>query len=579
MAKDIGKNELARKILQFFWFLGGDVVDERVLTDPKDFQTVFEKVMNKTKEKFEELRSVKEAAKCPELLSLLEKMEKGEQVDEDRLRDLLGSYATLQRKAGTLLSALQRWQVAENVDRVGGKGDPNMLDQVTRIGEKTFGATLRDLAPYGVFRTRSYRAEDGRLILLAPAPDTSKLTTQLKEGGKAYLTLEAAILLPILHRMAMRVPLLGRVFRPWYVRLGVPVALAEASLAGAEGGARVLTMSNAIDAVEQSVNTLEVSEGGLSPETAKEIGNMLFEHLLIAMQAAEGTHPGTPRQDLTLEAHIYTNQILTALGYPPYHEISPSVLPGKIDQDMSPEMQQYLTVKLDERAGITKETRDDLQKLYAKIKASQRGASAPTEIQESPVDQLIREEKLPPIFSREKLERILLEAAHSPEFREKGKMEKALKALGETEEEQTQAVFALAGDTFFILSRLQLLDFEYRDGERGNIRNKIPSEKLDPLEKEVKRLVKKVPLTHILATIKYLENHEPSNKEIAKIWYRKEYPSGFLGNFLGMAKRGVDNDIDKRFGTTGNRSGLGEKFLRDYADLWYYSKVFLEDTK
>ncbi len=570
MAKDIGKNEFARKILQFFWFLGGDAVDERVLTDPKEFQNVFEKVMSTTKEKFEEIGKAKEAAECPELLLLLEEMEKGEQIDESRLGNLLGSYATLQRQSGTLLSALQRWQVVENVDRVGGKGNANMLDQVTRIGDKNFGASLRDLAPYGVFRTRSYRDEEGRLILLAPAPDSSQLT----EGVKSYITLEAAILAPILHRMMTRVPLLGRVFRPWYVRLGVPIALAEVSRAGAKGGADSLTMKNAIDAVEQSVQNLEASKGGMSGEAVKKVGDSLFEHLLIAMQAAEGDHPGIPRQDIALEAHIYTNQILTALGYPPYHNISPTVLPSEVRDDMSPEVQEYVAVKVNERMGITAEARAQREKLRAKINASEHGQSAPTKTPESRVDQLLRDEKLPPVFSKEEMERILIEAARAPEFREKGKMENALKALGETEEEQTQAVFALAGDAYFTLKRLRQLDYKYRKGRSGNIRNSIPKEELAPVEKDVKRLVREVPVMHVLAASKYLEDHEPGNSDIAKNWYREDYPSGFFGNFLGIAKGSVDSEIEKRFGTTGNRTGVGEKFLQDFADLWYYSEVF-----
>lgn len=580
MAKDVRKNEFARKILQFFWFLGGDAMDERVLTDPKEFQNVFEKVLSKTREKFEEIRRTKEAAECPELLSLLEKMEKGEQVNEDRLRELLESYALLQRQTGALLSALQRWQIAENVDRVGGKGDANMLDQVTRVDDKTFGASLRNLAPYGVFRSRSYRDEKGRLILLAPAPDTSSFKTQLGEGVKSYITLEAAILTPILHRMMMRVPLLGRVFRPWYVRLGVPVAFAEISRAGAKGGAELLTMKNAIDSVEQSVLALEAGEGSMPAEDVRKIGNSLFEHLLIAMQAAEGDHPGVPRQDLALEAHIYTNQLLTALGYPPYHEISRTVLPSAVREDMSPEVREYVAVKVNERGGITAEARAAREKLRAKINTSEHGQSAPTNVPTSEVDQLLQDGKLPRIFSKEKMIKILLEAANAPEFRKRGgKMERTLRTLGDTAEKESEAIFALAGDVHYTLTTLRQLDADARKvrGE-GTIRDKMPKAEREKVEQEVMHLVHEVPLMQVLTASRFLVSHEPSNEVIAKVWARTSPPSGWIANLFGTPKK-FDDEINMRFGNPGNRTGLGTKFLEEWVELQQYDLAFLSQPK
>lgn len=549
-------------------------------TTPGEFQQVFDEVMTRTKGEFEKIATAEDAAACAELLTLLREMERGKSIDEKRLRELLASYTRLQQQAGALLAALQRWQIAENVDRVGGAGDANMLEQVTRVGEKGALGHLRELAPYGIFRLRSYRDEDGRLILLAPAADTSQFKTQLTEGAKAYLTMEAAILIPLLHRMAMRIPLLGRVFRPWYVRLGVPIALAEVSMAGADAGARGVRMEQAVDAIEQCVKSLDASKGRFSSAEAKKVGDSLFEHLLIAMQAAEGAHPGTPRQDIALEAHIYTNQILTALGYPPYHEISPTVMPDKAARTLSPEVRQYLAVKESERAGIQRETRERIEALRSKVAAARRGRTAPTEKPRSPVDVILQDEVLPPVFDKEKLQRILADASQAPEFHRKGgKMEQALQGFGETEKEQTGVIFDLAGDAYFIAKRLRQLDYKYRKGKRGDIHDDIPKDELGPVEEEVAHLIHEVPLVHILAAARYLESHEPTNEEIANVWYREGYPKGVFQNFLGMQRRAVDTEINRRFGNPGNRTGLGKKFLQDWVDLWDYARYYVPEEK
>jgi len=84
---------------------------------------------------------------------------------------------------------------------------------------------------------------------------------------------------------------------------------------------------------------------------------------------------------------------------------------------------------------------------------------------------------------------------------------------------------------------------------------------------------------HILAAARYLESHEPTNEEIANVWYREGYPKGVFQNFLGMQRRAVDTEINRRFGNPGNRTGLGKKFLQDWVDLWDYARYYVPEEK
>ena len=587
---DVVKNERLRilsRLIRFFQLkdvegMAGRItrgiaegIEDRALTSPEDFEKIFDEVMVKVKGQFEAVANDKDAAACPELITLLTRIEKGGPVDEKRVRELLGAYTRLQQQTGAIMAAIQRWQVGEKVDHVGGRGDPNMLDQVTRVGGKTILTPLRDLSPYGIFRVNSYRDEQGRLILLAPAVETPEWKMHLKEGGKSYLAIEAAILTPILHRIALRVPFLGGYLNGWFARLGPPGVLAALSILGAQGGANVYKMKSANDAVQKYLKGFEGKPTErLSPSRAKNIANALFRDIVTEMQAAEGADPLSPRQDLMLEAHIYTNQLLMALGYPPYHEIPDTFLPSKKREGMSPEMRDYLATRITERDGIEKDTRKNIALFRENMERAVWGGSQVHDAPLSHVDRLLEDESTPPVLDAKKMERILLDAARSPEFRAKnGKMEKALQVFGETEAARTETVFAFAANVHRTLDTLRWLDMNARRTRgNGELRDRMPTKEREKVEKEVRRLVHEVPILQLLAAARFLEEHEPDTETIGKAWMEMD-PPGWLGTIFGGRGR-FDSKINTMFGEPGNRAGLGRTLLQEWIELRQYDLDF-----
>lgn len=562
-------------IREWFEFLKMDKVGEVATTDPEAFEKLFAQVEAKLRTQFDLIATPQNDATVKELADTLDSIASGRETDGDRLRTLLSSYAGIQRQTGVVLSDMQRWQVAQNAERPDNlmRGEGNMLEHLTRVGDKTAIGVLREQSPYGVFRTRSFiDPRTGRLVLLGPAPTPQELGLKgnAVEAGKLFLTVEAAMLVPILHRMAMRVPLAGRIFRPWYVRLGVPVAMAELSIAAVKEAASSLRMTQAADAVEGSIKQLESwSAEGVSPPARrlKREADQLFEHILILMQTGQGEHPGTPDQTLALEAHIYTNQILTALGFPPHHEISPTIVPGATDASMSPEVRDYVTVLATDRRGVDMHTRTALAQLRdtaGREADALAGKPASKErVKEDPVTVLLREKNIPSRMSdKGKLARLLAQASQAPEFRAPGSAyEKTLQALGETDVDRVEAAFRLAGDTRRALRTLHQLEQRYKKREA------IPAKEREAIEQEIERLVGEDPMK-LLTVARYLEDHQPSNAQIAEYWYGEPYP-GAIRRWFG----GTDREIDKRYGEAGKRQGLGRVFLDDWTVLWDYRRL------
>jgi len=568
------KNENISRWFDVFDIPGKDILKDRALTSPAEFQEIFDLVTKKMRGDFDAIASSDDAKSIGEFLIQLEQMEKSENVDEEHIRRLLAAYARLQAHTGSVLATLQRWQVAENIGRVGATGKPNMLDQTTRMGGKTLWFRLQELAPYGVFRTRSYRAEDGRIIILTPTPPDT-LKDHLKEGSKAYLAVEAAILTPILHRMAIRIPLLGkRLFGRWYAKIGVPVALAEVSIAGAESGAAMVRMRQALDAVEISLGHLETASGSLQEPVIHREADSIFEHLLIALQAAEGSSPDTPNTELATEAHLYTNQLLMALNFPPYHELSPEAVPSQ-RPEMSQELKEYLQMRERERQGVNVATRSKLDDLDLSIQNRRTPDLSTT-------DELLRNGILPSAVGTDSLLQAMQEVLHRPEFRQL-KYDEA--TLGANERAQRQKAFETAGEVSLTYKKLRKIEFE----NRKKLKEKyVGRESVDPnaktemgphtfslndVEKDIRRLGILSPM-EILTIARYLEMHEPTNAEIAAMWYKENYPPTGISSLLG-GKWFADNEMNQRFGEPGNRTGLGEKLLREWVGVWGYEKMVL----
>ena len=568
------KNENISRWFDVFDIPGKEFLKDRALTSPTEFQNIFDLVTKKMKGDFDAIASSDDAKSLGEFLVMLEQMEKEENVEEVRLRELLTSYARLQAHTGSVLATLQRWQIAENVGRVGATEQPNMLDQTTRIGGKTLWLRLQELAPYGVFRTRSYKAEDGRIILLAPtSPDTLK--DQLKEGSKAYLAVETAILTPILHRMAMRIPLLGkRLFGRWYAKVGVPIALAEMSIAGAKSGAAMVRMRQALDAVEVSLGRLEAAPGSLQESLVHREADSVFQHLLIALQAAEGSSPDTPNVELAAEAHLYTNQLLMALNFPPYHELSPEAVPSQ-RPEMSQELKEYLQLRERERQGVSVATRSKLDDLDLSIQ-NRRTPEFST------ADELLRSGAIPTAVGTDSLLQAMQEALHRPEFRQ---LKYDETTLGANERAQRKKAFETAGEVSLTYNKLRKIELETQNRlkEKYVGRESVdPNKKtaigphtfsLNDVEKDIRRLGTLSPM-EILTIARYLEMHEPTNAEIAAMWYKEPYPPTGISRLFG-GKRFADNGMNQNFGAPGNRTGLGEKFLKKWVGVWGYETWML----
>jgi hypothetical protein len=287
-----------------------------------------------------------------------------------------------------------------------------------------------------------------------------------------------------------------------------------------------------------------------------------------------------------LEAHLYTNELLTALGYPPYHELGPTqrvtslnafrTQEEKKGHKLSPEMETYLDIHEKARSGVNTKTRDRLSDLQGVIELEQ-GGKANAKTSEKP--KLTLAEKLLGgdrdwlvIDGKQDTERALLSASRMPEFHEQGKaFDQTLNGFGKTSEEQRQKVFELAGEASTVLRTLRQIDAKY-----GKKRDQIPTNVFENVDERVKGLMK-LSINEIMTIARFLETldaeKQPTNPEIATNWYQEEYPTGMKAWFSG-----IDKHIQRQFGMPGQRTGLGEKFVQDWVDLRDYAKYFLPDS-
>lgn len=547
-----------KSIRWWFELFHMDAAGDIATTPDREFEEVFQKVTGRMKEQFDAVASLPEAESCAALTTLLQQMEQGKDLNEaslEQMKKSLSDYGALQRKTGEIIAAIQRWQVAESIGTNDNPafGPGNMLEHITRIGDKTFIGYLREHSPYGVFRTRSYTdARTGRLILIAPSPAPQGIGGHAVEIGKIIgVGVPTTV---VVHQLLKRIPVLGRAI----ARIGTPVLLAEATMVGAEAAARTTKMRQAVIATEASLTFLRNNVGRLPREQLIAESNLLFTNLLVLLQSAQtDTDPRTADQVTALEAHLYTNQFLTSLGYPPVHELTPGQFPKQstdLPKDrLSPELRDYLTVHIADRRERTEQERENLLRLreqverhVADIRQLQRGG-----LPDVPLD----------TAHKRKLRDLMLEATRAKEFG-RARSER-LARFGEHDVQRTEEVFRSAGEIFQVVMKIDIAAaYARRAGRRilpgETVKDGSVSFTPTQLRQDIRRIMSSWTLQDILAMARHLETHEPSNAHLMQYWSGREYKQRPL----------VDTILAQRFGTPGNRSGMGGQLLDQWLEAY-----------
>lgn len=582
----------------------GDTAKNAFTTSDEEFNQVFNSVMEKLTKEFDGITTDENKRVCAELAAELAKIEKGEDVDMKHVADLADQYGKIYSKTGSMLTAFQAWQIRENVGRVGGTGRANNLDLVTRSDNKSTFQSLRSLAPYGVFQPRSYRDEQGRIILLQtpPTPENSDLMRNLKESGKLALSLDAVIGTGILYGWAVKKPILGFLLSRWYIKfpavIGVPVAAAELSIAGAKGLALNKVKMDAVERMERTLVKLGAVEGKplLPPEMAKNEAIQLYKEMFIILSAAEDKDGREVDHDLSMEAHVFVNQLMMGIGYPPYHELSTPLVPDS--EKLSPESRNYVRTKVNDRKGVDAATRKKLSDLSSSVEGGRvDDRTGQVEKAPDPVEVLLSgkypEGIIDGWFSGERevniMKKHLNTAAHDALFEKKGgKMEQALEALAKREDLPVkEAVYKAAGSAWLHWRRMDSLSAHFAKSRfQFDLRNEIPKSRMhspgkmftetafsrDMVEKNMAADFKSYTPIEIMAISRFLEANPPTNDEILQYWLLQSRPSF---DFMGS----TDEVINRNFGKPENRTGMGENYLKDWAYIMGYMKhIELEDA-
>jgi|GEM_PF-6583325 len=588
------EKEKSKKILGFLLGDFGDAVVERLTTHPEEFQVVEDAIMLKVREAFDVIAKPEHEAATEELLQVLQEMETGKTVDTNKLSQLMEKYMNIQVQNRDVMAAVQRWQVASNAERVGGRGEQGraaqMIDQLTRPGEGQSGIEwIRRMAPYGSFQTRGYVSPNGRFVLL-PASD-NRFSEQgplghIKEVSKAAGTL---LTTRVIYYIVLKAVTRGS------AAAGTLVAIVEAEivmtlLKGAahqeiigRGARRIAAVVQDLQALEQGKDREgQPVDPRLRKELARQAGNELFSALLTMLQAAKAENftllserdQATPKPPDVLEAHLYANQILNAFGFPGYHQVPDGMpLPAADDQTLSPEVRQYLTMrKGPDREGIQKKTRAQLEafRMYE--------------------DRLLNPPPGPDAAREKTRNQRSLESPDLPALRTK----EELKDLLQTSEfSRSYATFEKSANRADVLKKVggwvgfksqideALLPFRHPTGAqrawRGiaselfgasapTAREIIGEKKIAEWQPQMKA-IQETTLQDFLNHIRYLQKNPPTNAEIAA-WYDDAGVSG-----IG------DRQINAFYGQEGERGLLVDRLLTAWMELHASALQYGEEQK
>ena len=597
----VGKNERAKELVKMIlwvaqWVPGGtdtrETVAERMTTSPEEFDRVFNEVSAELTKRFDAFATPERMKQTDDLLAALDAVEKGGKVDREALDALIDAYAGNHREIGGALVRFQSWQVRENVMRVGGTGRANNLDLVTRYDNKSSFQMLRSLAPYGAFQTSSYVDEKtGRLILVDNGPSFSGQGVLGHAWETTKLGVETGLLSATLAHIVTRIPYLSRI--PYFSRfmgsVAVPVALAEAQMALTKEMARQERVVLAGTDVQQCVEALQelqkrhaagTIDRAEAARVATILGTKLRYELVVLLHAATRHEPTDRRPDLMLEAHVYTNQLLTAAGLPPMSTMADGFVPtsvaelkkqvkdgGYAEAPISPEVERYIVSReadrQSQRSDAMKGTRDKLSSLRETIRGPRK----------DPAESL-RRGIVPDAYSfgfgdgNEKIRQV-------KSARDEMKLDEAIARFGTGKEAAVKESYVVAGTVFDLYRKFGQMN---RDMRATLGRNPVAKDLQDDLNREFRMadgtrfrsydliqgtndLVGRYSLNDIRAAAKVLEANAPQDVDIAEHWLRQGKDS--------VGSSSVTKYLADVFGGPASRGPfLSEKLIQQWLELY-----------
>lgn len=566
------EQEKSKRILGFLLGDFGEATVDRLTTNPEEFQGVKDAIMTKVKTAFDDVATPENAKTCEELTAMLLQMEQGKEVDKARLNALIDAYIDLQTKNRDVMSGVQRWQVIENATRVGGRGQQarheQMIDQATRLEGGTSGIEwMRRLAPYGSFQTRGYSSPDGRNVLLPPSDaafsNQGPLGHMLETGKMVVEPVLAAPLFASLLYLA-RVPAAGP---------GGVVLAAELQLAMVKGGAHADVISRHSASLAKVINDLRAVERGtdldgkpldprLRRELARQAGNLFFGSFLTVLRASKASvNPfisehaqATPEPSDVLEAHVYTNQLLNAFGFPGYHQLPDGMkMPEKDDPTLSPEARAFLesreSDKQTEKDGVRKSIHAELAQLRTYEDRLMAGDKKDVVPEKSRAQRTLEGTDVPAFRTLPEIRELM----ESPEF---------ASGYKKFEAKATRAdVIAKVGSWLGLKSKITEASnsyyhptgaeriYRYFSGSKPTLRDCVGEETIAEWRPSLDA-IKKTSLQEFLNNVRYLQKNIPTNAEIAKV-YEDAGVSGIgdrqIDTFFGPVER---RDMTERLITT-----------------------------
>ncbi len=597
MIKD---NKKAKGWIKFFLFITGEKVSEEVAdrftTRPDEFEQVFQSTMQEMEKEFDAAATPERMQACEDLLLQLDLLQKGQQIDLSVLNVHIDRYSEMYRSFGKTITSLQAWQIRQNAMRVGGVDKPNNLDLVTRRENTSTLQSLRTLAPYGSFQPAAYLDEEGRIILIKKDPPKGLLGHGLEFGKIAAAGGAGAILMEMFARMPFLQSIPG--FRILVSRIAAPVALAEGSLKLNEEMTRQLRAEIAARNIEQMMETLQALQKNQKNfsvdqriQLATELTPKLRSDLVILLTAALRLSPTAQRADIVLEAHIYTNQVLSAFGLPPLSILNSGQIPESVDAlkkqilsqgykvaTISPEVRQYIEMVAQDKSLEP----DDLEKIrqdFLKLRQSIEGGKG------DPVAGLQRGLLPSRTLDRQGKASLLKEmqtVRDSKNF-EQNKLSSSLDHFGSNEQERIQTSYHIAGSIFHVFQRLKKMD----DMLKREKKREVSRKDIDPIrrfsftqrgplelvrggkdtfnlletELELKKIMGEYTVADILAASRLIASNPPSDEVLAREWLRD---ASFTGN------RFQTQFLSQRFGDKATRKSFADTLLTEWNEVYDY---------
>ncbi|MSR68121.1 hypothetical protein EXS65_04870 [Candidatus Peribacteria bacterium] len=577
------ENDVAKRksILDKIIPIIGDDLEERLTTNPEEFDAWYEKTMTKVSQAFSEISSPEHKKICAELDVALEAMEQGKEVDSAVVARLLDSYFGIRARNRSIMSKVMNWQIAETALLPGGRGPQNAVekksDQLTRTDGQSGIERVRRLAPYGAFQTRGYTTSEGRFVLLPPAGGVfngrsvgSNAVEALKFGAEGA---------------AVGVALYGFIRTTGFLSMipgsrlvagpAVSIVLAEGSMAVLKGAAQQETISREVanmNAVLKDLTALQRGEDlrgrKLSPDLVRQFATKAALQMQASMrtilQAAQASvnplvserEKAKPDALHDLEAHVYANQLMNAFGFPGYHRLDPNFKIPENRTRLSPEAKTYVDVQ---QSGTKESARLQLQQLQLSLERAKidPGQERPRE-RKSRSQQLIDGDVAPVAAYADAVDE-LVKTTKSPELRREYEKYEALLR----EENKREEALSVAGRVFDLQSRLAVVrrDIDHPTalqrmwrsawGTTVDYVDVAGKTQFEAMKKEA-RVLADIPMKDVLSLSVYLNASPPSNDQIAR-WYK--------GQGLSRAV------VERYFGPEGKRNNMTIRFLSEWETI------------